>query len=92
MILLALVVTHLAFAINGVQKWSLPGYANLMGIPGTLFFFYILWSMLRDRHWYWLMASIFCAPVTLVVFYVRVVRPRLGVQSARPPPGQGGQP
>ena len=58
-------------------------YANPLAIPAAFFCFYVLWHMLKTRHWGWFVASFLLAPFTFVGYYLLVVRRQLSLRSTQ---------
>ena len=92
-------VGALLFVILGVYavaSWALPlpqigpfwGIRlGFLAIPMGWFVMHTLWHMLSRRHWYWFMASLVLAPITLVAYYVGVSRKDLAHAAQQGAPG-----
>jgi len=71
-------------------------HANPLAIPAAFLGLYLLWHMVKGRRVGWLVATLFLAPVALLAYYWRNVRPELtthyaqqAVAADRPKTGSG---
>ena len=73
-----LLVYTIVSAFIDLPRLVFPGIAALfIVVPTTFFLLYELWHMIKQRKWYWLMASVVLAPFTTVAYYLVVHRKML---------------